>query len=342
MQIIKPDVNINFVGHRKVAYVFSIALILASVVSLIMHGGPKYGIDFAGGAEVLAEFSAPVTIEKVKAALADMGMQGSVQQYGEDDANLYRILIGADQADNTELDKVIQKGLQDATQTSVALESFEMVGPQIGEDLREQALLAIFFSLLFITVYISGRFELKWLISAAMASILALIVYTLHVVHVSVPILMVVALVVSIALFYFLNLKYGMGAILALVHDVIITVGVFSLFGKEFTLPIIAAILTIIGYSLNDTIIVFDRIRENLRKHHKRPLNEIVNKSINETLSRTLVTSGTTLVVVAALFIYGGGIIHDFAFALLIGIGVGTYSSIYIASPVLLAWQRKK
>jgi len=342
MQIIKPDVNINFVGHRKVAYVFSIALILASIVSLIMHGGPKYGIDFAGGAEVLAEFSAPVTIEKVKSALADMGMQGSVQQYGEDDTNLYRILIGADQADNTELDKVIQKGLQDATQTSVTLESFEMVGPQIGEDLREQALLAIFFSLLFITVYISGRFELKWLISAAMASILALIVYTLHVVHVSIPILMVVALAVSLALFYFLNLKYGMGAILALVHDVIITVGVFSLFGKEFTLPIIAAILTIIGYSLNDTIIVFDRIRENLRKHHKRPLNEIINKSINETLSRTLVTSGTTLVVVAALFIYGGGIIHDFAFALLIGIGVGTYSSIYIASPLLLAWQRKK
>jgi len=342
MQIIKPDVNINFVGHRKVAYVFSIALILASIVSLIMQGGPKYGIDFAGGAEVLAEFSAPVTIEKVKSALADMGMQGSVQQYGEDDTNLYRILIGADQADNTELDKVIQKGLQDATQTSVTLESFEMVGPQIGEDLREQALLAIFFSLLFITVYISGRFELKWLISAAMASILALIVYTLHVVHVSIPILMVVALAVSLALFYFLNLKYGMGAILALVHDVIITVGVFSLFGKEFTLPIIAAILTIIGYSLNDTIIVFDRIRENLRKHHKRPLNEIINKSINETLSRTLVTSGTTLVVVAALFIYGGGIIHDFAFALLIGIGVGTYSSIYIASPLLLAWQRKK
>jgi preprotein translocase subunit SecF len=133
-----------------------------------------------------------------------------------------------------------------------------------------------------------------------------------------------------------------MGAIVALIHDVTITVGVFSLFGKEFTLAIIAALLTIIGYSLNDTIIVFDRIRENLRKYHKSPLDIILNRSINETLSRTTLTSLTTLIVVVALFVLGGGIIHDFAFALLVGIVVGTYSSIFVASPILLAWQGKQ
>jgi preprotein translocase subunit SecF len=121
-----------------------------------------------------------------------------------------------------------------------------------------------------------------------------------------------------------------------------ITVGLFSIFDKEFTLPIIAALLTIIGYSLNDTIIVFDRIRENIRKHQKNTLEFIVNRSINETLSRTLLTSMTTLMVLICLFVLGGGIIHDFAFALIVGILVGTYSSIFVASPILLAWQSKK
>ena len=133
-----------------------------------------------------------------------------------------------------------------------------------------------------------------------------------------------------------------MGAIVALIHDVTITVGVFSLFNKEFTLPIIAALLTIIGYSLNDTIIVFDRIRENLKKYYKNPIEFVINRSVNETLSRTLLTSVTTLVVVVALFVLGGGIIHDFAFALIVGIVVGTYSSIFVASPILLAWQGRK
>ena len=130
-----------------------------------------------------------------------------------------------------------------------------------------------------------------------------------------------------------------MDRLVALVHDVSITVGIFALFGKEFSLPIVAALLTIIGYSLNDTIIVFDRIRENLRKYYKNPMKVTINKSINETLNRTILTSATTLVVVITLFVMGGGIIHDFAFALIVGVGVGTYSSIYVASPILLAWQ---
>jgi preprotein translocase subunit SecF len=210
----------------------------------------------------------------------------------------------------------------------------------VGKDLREKALLAMFYVLLFIAIYISGRFEFKWALSGVMAGALMVAVYFLSLFHVGIPFLIVIALIVTIFLFWLLNLKYAMGAIVALIHDVTITVGVFSIFGKEFTLPIIAALLTIIGYSLNDTIIVFDRIRENLRKNYKSPLEVNINRSINETLSRTILTSGTTLIVVVALFVLGGGIIHDFAFALIVGVIVGTYSSIYVASPILIAWQR--
>jgi preprotein translocase subunit SecF len=203
----------------------------------------------------------------------------------------------------------------------------------------------MFYALLFIAIYISGRFELKWMISGVMAGALMGAVYVLSILKVSTPFLMGAALIVTLFLFWFLELKYAMGAIVALIHDVIITVGLFSILDKEFTLPIIAALLTIIGYSLNDTIIVFDRIRENLKRYHKNPLEFIINKSVNETLSRTILTSMTTLAVVVVLFALGGGIIHDFAFALIVGVLIGTYSSIYVASPILLAWHgrgRKK
>ena len=233
------------------------------------------------------------------------------------------------------------EALEAATASEVEIRRVEMVGPQVGEDLREKALFAMFYSLLFITIYISGRFELKWIVSGVVAAALIGAVYISNLFNVSIPFLIGAALILSLVIFWFLELKYAMGAIVALIHDVTITVGIFSIFDKEFTLPVIAALLTIIGYSLNDTIIVFDRIRENLRKYHKQPLAFIINRSINETLSRTILTSGTTLIVVVALFILGGGIIHDFAFALIIGIAVGTYSSVYVASPILLAWQNR-
>jgi preprotein translocase subunit SecF len=344
MQIIKPDVNINFVGRRKIAFSASLIMILMSIVSLILHGGPKYGIDFAGGAEVLATFDSPVTTGQIKATLADMGFERpSVQKYGDAEGNTFRMLLSGQEAESAELTAKLKTELAKSTGAQVLENSFsfEMVGPQVGRDLREKALMAMFFALLFITVYISGRFELKWMISAVMAAALALAVYALKVIGLSIPALMLAAMVVTLVLFWVLNLKYAMGAIVALVHDVTITVGLFSMFDKEFTLPIIAALLTIIGYSLNDTIIVFDRIRENMRKQHRQPLATIINKSVNETLSRTLLTSLTTLIVVVILFIFGGGIIHDFAFALLSGIIVGTYSSIFVASPILLAWQRR-
>jgi preprotein translocase subunit SecF len=257
-------------------------------------------------------------------------------------ANEYLIRTESTAATGERFSTDVKQALNSATGEEVEIRRIEMVGPQVGEDLREKALFAMFYALLFITIYISGRFELKWILSGIVASALIGAVYIFKLFDVSIPLLIVVALLVSLVLFWFLELKYAMGAIVALIHDVTITVGIFSLFNKDFTLPIIAALLTIIGYSLNDTIIVFDRIRENLRKYHKNPLEVILNRSINETLSRTILTSLTTLFVVVTLYIFGGGIIHDFAFALIIGVITGTYSSIFVASPILLAWQSRQ
>ena len=233
MQIIKPDVNVRFVQNRKIAYILSAALVIGSILSLVLHGGPKYGIDFAGGAEALVKFSQPVPIGNVKSALKSIGMKGSVQQYGDQRSDYYRILLSADQSDNENMDQALKKGLEAQTNTVVSIESFEMVGAQVGSDMREKALLAMFFALLFITIYISGRFELKWAVSAGMAGVLALSVYALFLLHLSIPILMIIALVFSLILFWVLNLKYAMGAIVALLHDVTITVGFFSFLARS-------------------------------------------------------------------------------------------------------------
>jgi preprotein translocase subunit SecF len=340
MQFVKPDIDINFIGKIKISFFISLAMILVSIASLAIHGGPKYGIDFAGGTLVQVKFNEPVSLKSIKSGLAaiDLG-KSSVQGFGEQSENEYLIRTDRSVMTSGGFSQKVQQALESSTGRGVTVRRVEMVGPQVGKDLREKALFAMFYSLLFIAIYISGRFELKWLLSGVIAGVLMGAVYFLSIFNVSVPYLIAAAILVSLALFWFLGLKYAMGATVALIHDVTITVGIFSIFNKEFTLPIIAALLTIIGYSLNDTIIVFDRIRENLRKHHKSPLEIIINRSVNETLSRTILTSLTTLVVVVALFVLGGGIIHDFAFALLVGIVVGTYSSIYVASPILLAWQ---
>ena len=342
MQFIKPDINLEIIGYRKIAFALSAVMIIVSIGALAVSGGPRYGIDFAGGTLIQVRFDAPADINVIKSGLdrIDMGSY-TVQQFGEADA--HEILVRTDQAGTTDKDfnERLRSALAEATGTTAEIRRVEMVGPQVGKDLREKALKAMFYALLFITVYISGRFEMKWMLSAVLAAALIGAIYGLSLFQVSTPFLIAVALIVTLALFWFLNLRYAMGAIVALIHDVTITVGLFAIFDKEFTLPIIAALLTIIGYSLNDTIIVFDRIRENLKKFHKNPLAFIINRSINETLSRTLLTSLTTLVVVVTLFLLGGGIIHDFAFALIVGILVGTYSSVFVASPILLAWQKK-
>jgi preprotein translocase subunit SecF len=344
MQFIKPDLNIDFLKRKKFAFIFSLMLIFITIVSLVAHKGPRYGIDFSGGTLIQIKFPGAAAIADIKAGLNAAGLQNaSVQQFGEKEDHEYLVRTDNISTSDSEFTKALQNGLKSTTGKEAEIRRIEMVGPQVGKDLREKALFAMFYALLFITIYISGRFEFKWMISGVMAAILAAAVFIFSfLIKDSITVLMGIAMIVALLLFWFLDLRYAMGAIVALIHDVIITVGVFSVFGKEFSLPIIAALLTIIGYSLNDTIIVFDRIRENIKKYHKNPLAMIVNKSINETLSRTILTSSTTLVVLIALFVMGGGIIHDFAFAMIVGIVIGTYSSIYIASPILLAWQPRK
>ncbi len=340
MEFIKPNINIDFVGKRKIAYCVSLSMILISILSLILHGGPKYGIDFVGGTVIQIKFPAAVVISDIKAGLSEMGLENStIQTFGNEADHDYLIRTESPLQTDDSFSQKIKSAIQKATGTEPDIRRVEMVGPQVGKDLQEKALFAIFYAMLFIAIYISGRFEFKWVVCATIAGALMGGVYLLSLLNISMALLTILALVLTLVLFWILKLKYAMGAVISLIHDVIITIGLFSLFDKEFSLPIIAAILSIMGYSLNDTIIVFDRIRENLKKHPKNPFASTVNKSVNETLSRTILTSSTTLVAVLSLFILGGGIIHDFAFAMLVGILTGTYSSVYVASPILLAWQ---
>jgi len=296
MEIIRPDINFDFLGKRKFFYAISGVLIAVGLLSLAVRGGPRYGIDFAGGTLIQLKFEKAVSTADIRAALQGE-VEGSpvVQSFGERDEYLIQMEQSSEELEG--LSKRVRDTLaQKLGDEGVEVRRVEMVGPKVGEDLRRKGMLAVAFSIGAILLYIWWRFELR----------------------------------------------FGLGAILALVHDVLITVGAFSVFNKQFDLTTVAAVLTIVGYSLNDTSVVFDRIRENVKKTGGRgDLGAIMNRSVNETLSRTLLTSGTTLLVVAALFALGGGVIHDFAFALLVGIIVGTYSSIYVASPVVL-WLEQK
>ncbi|MBW2473819.1 MAG: protein translocase subunit SecF [Deltaproteobacteria bacterium] len=296
MQIIKHDININFVGKRKLALIVSAVMILIGLASLVVNGGPNYGIDFVGGTLVQVKFAENTDAARIKDGLASLELGSVVVQRFGDDPNEFLIRV-QESGEGKDLSGLISGSLESVYgEGKVDIRRVEMVGPQVGKDLRQKGLLSISYAMIGILVYIAWRFELR----------------------------------------------YAIGAIIALLHDVLITLGAFSITGREIDLPIIAAFLAIIGYSLNDTIIVYDRIRENYGKHQKLGFGEVVNRSINETLSRTILTSGTTLLVVLALFIFGGGVIHNFAFAMLVGILVGTYSSIFVASPLLILWQDRR
>jgi preprotein translocase subunit SecF len=293
MQIIKHDINIDFVGKRKLALIVSAVMILIGLASLVVNGGPNYGIDFVGGTLVQVKFAENTDAARIKDGLASLELGSVVVQRFGDDPNEFLIRV-QESGEGKDLSGLISGSLESVYgEGKVDIRRVEMVGPQVGKDLRQKGLLSISYAMIGILVYIAWRFELR----------------------------------------------YAIGAIIALLHDVLITLGAFSITGREIDLPIIAAFLAIIGYSLNDTIIVYDRIRENYGKHQKLGFGEVVNRSINETLSRTILTSGTTLMVVLALFIFGGGVIHNFAFAMLVGILIGTYSSIFVASPLLILWQ---
>jgi preprotein translocase subunit SecF len=343
MQLIKPDTHIDFLSKRKLAFILSAFLLLITVASLLVRGGPNYGIDFAGGMLVQVRFDQATSAVQIKQALKPIGLDDALVQHFGEEGNEFLIRTEKEGLKLEGLADKIRGALQEGYPQGFEVRRVEMVGPKVGQDLRRQALLAIFYALLLIAVYISGRFEAKWGLAALMAGVLVgatLLVQTLVAAWGGedaglVP-LIVTALVVTVAACWFLRLRYALGAIVALIHDVTITIGVFSLLDKEFTLAIVAALLTIIGYSLNDTIVVFDRVRENLRRSARTPLAQIINQSVNQTLSRTILTSGTTLVVVGCLWVLGGGVIEDFALALLVGVIVGTYSSVFVASPVIL------
>lgn len=296
MELIKPNSNINFVGRIREALIFSLVLIGISLLSLVIKGGPRYGIDFEGGTLVQIKFFRAVKIGEVRNSLEALAIEGlSVQKFGDRAEQEYLLTMKKTTRELEGLSDTIRDALT-TTFGNDALEvrRVEMVGPKVGKDLRRKGTLAVAFSLLGMLVYIWWRFELR----------------------------------------------FGIGAIFCLIHDVIITLGALSLTNKPVDLPIIAALLTVVGYSVNDTIIISDRIRENMKKMSRGRLGDIVNKSINQTLSRTCITAGTTLMVVVALFFLGGEVIHDFAFTLLVGICAGTYSSIFIASPLLIVWEK--
>jgi len=292
MQLFKDETRFDFMGKINAAMIISGVVILIGLGSIVISGGLKYGIDFAGGTLVQLQFKSPPEIEAIRDGLKTIGLgESTIQEFGSKKDILIRVERSEEKLEA--VGAMVKRSLSGKFHSDdITVERVEMVGPKVGRDLREKALLSILYAIIGIVIYISWRFEFQ----------------------------------------------YAIAAIIALIHDVLVTMGAFSVLDKEFTLVIVAAFLTIIGYSLNDTIVVFDRIRENLRRKGKRSLSEIINSSINQTLSRTLLTSGTTLLVVLALFFFGGEIIHDFSFALLVGVFVGTYSSIFIASVFLVYW----
>jgi preprotein translocase subunit SecF len=343
MELIRPDININFVGMRNKAIFGSLVVILLGMLAIFWRGGLNMGVDFAGGTLIQIQFKKAVTPDEIRSSLKDLIAQSTIQQVGAADDHEFLIRTEAVTTELQSLAKKIEDELSKSYgQGQVSVRRVEMVGPKVGHDLRQKAFFAIFYSLLFIAIYISGRFEFKWATSAIMGGVLIVGVYLLEVVGMNMVFVVSAAFIITLALCWILNLPYALGALLSLVHDILITVAFFALTNKEFTLEVLAAVLTLAGFSINDTIIIFDRIRENRSKDRRQSFPDMINRSINQTLSRTLLTSGTVLLVVLCLFFLGGTVIHDFSFALMIGLIAGSYSTIFIASPLLILYEDLK
>jgi len=290
MEIFKKVTHIDFMGKRKLAIVFSLILMAIAIGAMVTRG-LNFGLDFTGGTLIEVGYEQPVDLQEVRVALDKVGFGDAVvQHFGTSKDVLVRLAPRGGEDSEAIGDQILQV-LNTASEGEVKMRRQEYVGPQVGDELRDDGGLAMIIALAFILIYVMARFEYR----------------------------------------------FALGSIAALIHDVVITVGFFALFQWEFDLTTMAAVLAVIGYSLNDTIVVFDRIRENFRKMRKDPPRQVINTSINQTLSRTLMTSGTTLLVVFAMFFLGGELIHSFSLALIVGIMVGTYSSIYVASTATLA-----
>ena len=338
LELIKPNVNFNFLGYRKYAYILSTVLLLVGIASLVIKGGPRYGVDFAGGMTIQLKFAKAVTPDDIKKPLDSAGLPHLVvQRMGQDKDNAF--LISASEKGEP-LEQVRMKVGQ-ALKASMGdgafeVQRLEVVGPKVGEDLKNGALNAMFYAVLIIAIYISGRFEQRWMAAGSMAAGLAVGIWALKHLGLSTGYLIVGALIITLALCWVLKLKFALGALVADIHDIVLTIGFFSLFDLEFDLTVVAALLTILGYSLNDTIIVYDRIRERLHQSKGESLTSLINSAVNQTLSRTMLTSLITLFTVTALYIFGGSVLRDFALAMIIGVVTGTYSSVFIASPILV------
>lgn len=281
--------NINFIGNRKIALIFSCILTVISIASLAVRG-LQMGIDFTGGTLIEVGYQQPADLTVLRKTLDDAGFNdATVQNFGTTKDVLIRLKLHEGVSSKDLSGKVLEV-INKNTAEPASLRRVEFVGPQVGDDLAEDGFLALLYSTIGILIYVAWRFE--W--------------------------------------------KFSVGSVIATFHDVIVTMGFFSLLGLEFDLTVLAAILALIGYSLNDTIVVYDRIRENFKLLRNRSTEEIMNISINETLSRTIMTSVTVLLVLLSLFFLGGEVIHNFSIVLLFGVFFGTYSSIFIASPAAL------
>lgn len=336
---IKHDTKIDFIGKRKLAYILSILLIVIGLGSAFFGNGLRMGIDFAGGVIVQVQFDKQIDDELLKKSLNIPELPGiNTQRFGEDGRDHLLRFSSQQSGDATGLRTNVVNSLEKAFPDNPAqIVRLEVVGPKIGDDLTNKALNALYYAVLLIAVYISGRFEQRWVAGVIMAAALWGGMYVMSLSSLSVGWLVMAALAITVVVCFFMRLNFALGAVVGLLHDVFITVGILSLMNVEIDLNVMAALLTLIGYSLNDTIIVYDRLRENLRAAPKLKLEDLINRSVNQTLSRTILTSLTTFAATLALYILGGGVIHDFAFTMLIGVIVGTFSSIYVSSALLLA-----
>ena len=304
------ETKIDFLGARRFGFVISGALLLAGMISLFLQNGPKLGIDFTGGTRVMVKFDKSVEISSVRDALAIVEIEGETFDFSKAEIKLER---------DKELGDLVSVRLPKLPETvddadeAVISKLFDTFPENVPDDIIE-------FKLSTDTIGPKIGSELRGkAILAIISSILMILIY------------------VSIRF----QFKFAIGAIAALVHDVLITLGIFSIMDYEISLVIVAAFLTIVGYSLNDTIVVFDRVRENLKRLKQERYETIINKSINESLSRTVITSLTTFMVVFILWLAGGEVIRYFAFAMMVGILIGTYSSMFVASPVVVAWHNR-
>ena len=293
MSLFSQHPRFDFIGKRWYAIGLSLIIIAAGLVMVVSRGGLPLGIDFSGGTLVVLEFERPTAEDSVRNALVAMDDK-VVQQYGDTGNG---ILIRLPQS-GPEQGASLEEGAEQVVSTLESSElgafeviSRELVGPVIGQELRQRGISAFAFALAGILIYVGLRFRFS----------------------------------------------FGVGAIVAVAHDILVTLSLLTMFGYEISLNVVAAMLTITGYSVNDSIVVFDRVRENLRSMRRDRFDQLVNTSINQTLARTIITSGTTGFAVLALFLFGGEVLRGFAFTMLVGVISGTYSTIFIATSVAIA-----